>query len=62
MDSESEEDFIIADSFANAYQDEPLAPPGEEESDEDADEDGLLPATLEARYDGTTSLNEWYVV
>ena len=40
------EDYMVADYFVNAYQDEPLVlvPSGEEEEDDDVDEYGILPA------------------
>ena len=57
---ETDEEYYIANPQVNAYQDEPLAAPGENERRAaEADEDGLLPATLDARFEGRIPLNEW---
>ena len=59
-DTESNEEFYVAEGFVNAYQDEPLAEQGENERRaEEVDEDGLRPATLDARLEGRSPLNEW---
>lgn len=42
------------------YQDEPLGRSSEEEEvDNEADEDGLTPAILAARYEGTVPVHSW---
>ena len=41
------------------YQEEPLAPPGEIENENEADQDGLTPETLAQREDGTIPLAAW---
>ena len=59
-ESTEDEEFYVADEVVNAYQDEPLAMPGENERrEEEVDEDGLRAATLDARLEGRTPLNEW---
>ena len=42
-----------------AYDDEPLAEPGENAADIPDDADGISPATLEQRRDNTIPLNQW---
>ena len=61
QDSEEEETGVITSQF-RPYEDEPLADPDEnmeDDSDDDLDVDGLTPAVLEARYDGTVEVRSW---
>ena len=44
-----------------SYDDEPLAEPGENMQAVD-DPDRILPETLEARSDGTITIEQWYVL
>ena len=44
-----------------AYDDEPLVEPGENTQVVE-DPDGILPGTLEARSDGTITIEQWYVL
>lgn len=54
--TESESD----DYGVGAYQDEPLAQPGENALRQQVvDEDGILAMTLDARQEGEIPLNEW---
>ena len=46
--------YVASHSFA--YDDEPLAEPGQ---NADIKPEGLLPATLEQRSDGRVDLNQW---
>ncbi|CAH1242315.1 Hypp6571 [Branchiostoma lanceolatum] len=58
-DTESEDELFAA-GFVNAYQDEPIAMPGENElRAQEVDEDGILAATLDARLEGRIPLNDW---
>jgi len=53
-------DELVAEGYVHPYQDEPLAMPGENAlREQQADVDGLLPATLDARSERTIPLNEW---
>lgn len=46
-----------------AYQDEPLALPGENElHQQEVDEDGISAVTLDARLEGKIPLNEWWEI
>lgn len=62
-DVENEDEFAIHQVMA--YADEPLALPGPgdddgpNEADDEEDPDGLLPATLEGRYENTVPVTEW---
>ena len=65
----TDEDYNVVCSGYAPYQDEPLAEDGEGSEDErgadnegeEADEDGLTPRVLEARYDRTVAVNSWLV-
>ena len=62
--SENEEDYRVVYAQVGAYQDEPLALPGaeddEQEDNSDAgDPDKLSLATLQARFERRTPLNQW---
>ena len=63
---EEEDDYVqVIFSQIEPYQDEPLAEDdsaGEgNEVDEEADEDGLTPTVLEARYEKKIPVNSWFV-
>ena len=61
-ETESEQEYYVVNSSVSAYQDEPIAMPGENERNAmQLDEDGLLPATLRGRFDGEIPLSDWYV-
>ena len=49
--------YVASHSFA--YDDEPLAEPGQNADINPEDPDGLLPATLEQRSEGRVDLNQW---
>ena len=49
--------YVASHSFA--YDDEPLAEPGQNADINPEDPNGLLPATLEQRSDGRIDLNQW---
>ena len=55
--SENEEDYNVVYAQVGAYQDEPLALPGAEDDGQDPDQLSL--ATLEARFERRTPLNQW---
>lgn len=58
------EEWGVIESDIALYQDEPLAEHvsgGEDNSKEERDIDGLTPTILEARYDGTVSVDSWLV-
>ena len=60
-----EEDTISITNEINPYQGEPLASSdsngeGSEDNDQ-GDEDGLTPATLERQFDKTEPVSSWYV-
>lgn len=57
-EAESDQDFYVAENILHAYEDEPLARPGEEVND-DRDEDGILAQTLEDRFERRVSVEEW---
>ena len=62
--SEDELYHVVRSQVVNAYDDEPLAPPRENddvEEEEEVDEDGLSPLTLEMRSDGRIPVNDWLV-
>ena len=64
MESEdSGEVWGVIDSEIIPYQDEPLAVVSEEtgdgDSEEERDVDGLTPAVLESRYEGSVSVESW---
>ncbi|KAL9961118.1 hypothetical protein ACROYT_G030008 [Oculina patagonica] len=58
-----EEDVEVIYSQITPYQDEPLAEDADENAEEnevdEADEDGLTPAALEARYEREVPVNSW---
>ena len=60
-----EEDVEVIYSQIRPYQDEPLAEDADENTEEnevdEADEDGLTPAALEARYEREVPVNSWLV-
>ena len=60
-----EEDVEVIYSQIRPYQDEPLAEDADENPEEnevdEADEDGLTPAALEARYEREVPVNSWLV-
>lgn len=59
-----DEDWRVIESEIRPYCDEPLADiPHEEDSDdeEERDLDGLTPAVLQSRYEGTVLVDTWYV-
>ena len=63
---DEEDDYVqVIFSQIDPYQDEPLAKDdsvGEgNEVDEEADEDGLTPTILEARYEKESPVNSWFV-
>ena len=62
--SENEEDYNVVYAQVGAYQDEPLALPGaeddgQEDNSDAGDQDQLSLATLEARIERRTPLNQW---
>ena len=60
---DSGEDWGVIESEIIPYQDEPLAVNSEEtgggDSEEERDVDGLTPAVLESRYEGSVSVESW---
>lgn len=64
-EEEEDDDVQVIFSQIEPYQDEPLAEDdstGEgNEVDEEADEDGLTPTVLEARYEREVPVNSWFV-
>lgn len=58
-ESEEETDYAVVTSNCVAYAQEPLAEPGEEIINDELDEDGLSPLTLEMRSESRIPLNEW---
>lgn len=61
---DSEEEWGVIETEMTPYQDEPLADVDDGESnhsEEEVDIDGLTPAVLEQRYDGTVSVDSWLV-
>ena len=63
---EEEEDSVqVIFSQIEPYQDEPLAEDGStaegNEVNEEADEDGLTPIVLEARYEREIPVNSWFI-
>ena len=46
-------------SHSLAYEDEPLAEPGENDENVNPDPDGILPEILEQRSDGRIPVNQW---
>ena len=58
-ESEEETDYAVATSSCVAYAQEPLAEPGENIINDELDEDGLSPVTLEMRSESRILLNEW---
>ena len=65
MEEEEDDNIQVIFSQIEPYQDEPLAEDdgtGEgNEVDEEADEDGLTPTVLEARYEREIPVNSWFV-
>lgn len=64
-EEEEDDDVQVIFSQIEPYQDEPLA---EDDStgegngvNEEADEDGLTPTVLEARYEREVPVNSWFV-
>lgn len=65
QESEDSCEELELDIGEEPYNDEPIASDcsdQNESSDEEADEDGLTPAILEARFEGTVPVQEWYVI
>lgn len=64
-EEEEDDDVQVIFSQIEPYQDEPLAEDdstGEgNEVNEKADEDGLTPTVLEARYEREVPVNSWFV-
>ena len=68
-DDTTEAELGAVNTVTIPYQDEPLAPVHEEGDnqelglrfDEEGDEDGIPLRTIEMRYDGVQSVDEWYV-
>jgi len=61
---DSEEEWGVVETQITPYEDEPLADANDGESndsEEERDVDGLTPAVLEQRYDGTVSVDSWLV-
>ncbi|XP_078362737.1 uncharacterized protein LOC144646903 [Oculina patagonica] len=59
---DSEEEWGVVETQITPYEDEPLADANDGDSDyseEERDIDGLTPAVLEQRYDGTVSVDTW---
>ena len=57
---DSEQDMEVVYSRFEPYQDEPLADSDCESDDgEEADQDGLTPTILEARFEKQVAVNEW---
>ena len=54
-----EEDMLIVNSNIIPYENEPLAVPGQEVLNVEQDVDGIFPDTLESRFDGNISVNQW---
>lgn len=55
---------MLTENDIAPYHDEQLAEHvsgGEDDSEEERDTDGLTPTVLEARYDGTVSVDSWLV-
>ena len=50
---------VASHSHSFAYDDEPLAEPGEASASIPEDADGILPSVLEERSDGRMPLNQW---
>ena len=61
MESEDSDRILMEGGPLELYQDEPLAMDNSDsnESDSEEDEDGLLPAVLEARYDREVAVATW---
>lgn len=60
----SGDEWGVIETEMTPYQDEPLADVDDGESnhsEEEGDIDGLTPAVLEQRYDGTVSVDSWLV-
>ena len=58
-DTSTSESMRYVASHSFAYDDEPLAEPGQNADINPEDPDGLLPATIEQRSDGRIDLNQW---
>ena len=62
---EEDDDVQVILSQIEPYQDEPLAEDDStsegNEVEEEADEDGLTPTVLEARYERQIPVNSWFV-
>lgn len=58
-DVDSEENIGAVDFPVEPYQFEPLASENSQESVENEDEDGLTPATLEARFENEVAVSVW---
>lgn len=65
MEKEEDDNVQFIFSQIEPYQDEPLAEDDSSregnEVDEEADEDGLTPTVLEARYEREIPVNSWFV-
>jgi len=59
--SSSENEGEVLSGVITPYANEPLASSSDSDSTEsdNDDEDGISPATLEARFEGQAELNEW---
>ena len=51
--------MLVVNSNINPYENEPLAVPGQEVLNVEQDVDGISPDTLESRFDGNISVNQW---
>ena len=62
LTGESGDEVDVVTGEHAPYQDEPLASDGEQdEESEDADQDGLTPSVLEARFERRVAVSEWLV-
>ena len=58
----SSSDEIEVVGIVQPYAEEPLAHPSDEGEDDEADHDGLIPATLRARFESQVAVNDWLVI
>ena len=58
----SNSDEIEVVGTVQPYAKEPLAHPSNEGEDDEADQDGLTPATLRARFESEVAVNDWLVI
>ena len=58
----SSSDEIEVVGIVEPYAEEPLAHSSDEGEDDEADQDGLTPATLRARFESDVAVNDWLVI